>query len=109
MIQRPPRAKSTDTLFPYTTFCRARDEDLCGCLDVVQENHGCPECQKKDLHRETSTRTGVDPVALPGDAWASCWHARWAWSPANGMSQRTRSVKRRLPSVRQGWKRRPLR
>src|SRR3546814_370152 len=25
MIRRPPRATRTDTLFPYTTLCRARD------------------------------------------------------------------------------------
>src|SRR3546814_18833303 len=27
MIRRPPRSTRTDTLFPYTTLCRSRQED----------------------------------------------------------------------------------
>src|SRR3546814_6398480 len=27
MIRRPPRSTRTDTLFPYTTLCRSRDDE----------------------------------------------------------------------------------
>src|SRR3546814_4093547 len=45
MIRRPPRSTRTDTLFPYTTLCRAREavEDeavgAVGLIDAVG-NHG---------------------------------------------------------------------
>src|SRR3546814_9671865 len=32
MIRRPPRSTRTDTLFPYTTLCRAREQRLLHAL-----------------------------------------------------------------------------
>src|SRR3546814_7136526 len=36
LIRRPPRSTRTDTLFPYTTLFRSRDEQVTG---VVRESH----------------------------------------------------------------------
>src|SRR3546814_4352857 len=54
MIRRPPRSTRTDTLFPYTTLCRAREavEDeavgAVGLIDAVG-NHGDHEVVRHEV------------------------------------------------------------
>src|SRR3546814_14503362 len=70
MIRRPPRSTRTDTLFPYTTLFRSRDEpddvrDLRHGQDIVRSAAGGEPCPWARIGR----RRGCE--ARTADLWAA--------------------------------------
>src|SRR3546814_12334417 len=55
MIQAPPRSTRTDTLFPYTTLCRARQDRALARFDPVDRRVVGPVG-----HREQPLRIGAE-------------------------------------------------
>src|SRR3546814_7703912 len=79
MIRRPPRSTRTDTLFPYTTLFRSRDDllhrlEFGGGIDSVADavrGHGQAIFEEGDppgeQHREPDRPLDISQMAVPGE------------------------------------------
>src|SRR3546814_8129215 len=63
-IRRPPRSTRTDTLFPYTTLFRSRDD---GGVRKAREGAGSRDQPGRDAHCQTGQRDQLDPEPVEGE------------------------------------------
>src|SRR3546814_15811421 len=56
MIRRPPRATLTDTLFPYTTLVRSRND--AGAADNQRQAHQCSKLRQPNVHEKRGQNHG---------------------------------------------------
>src|SRR3546814_11165325 len=73
MIRRPPRSTRTDTLFPYTTLFRSRDEQAAGearegGADAEADGVDALDVDAQGLRRVRVLRGGADRLSEAGEA-----------------------------------------
>src|SRR3546814_13163304 len=68
MVRRPPRSTRTDTLFPYTTLFRSRDNGLIYESSQVSVNSGGKHTLFNAL---VATVDAGDEVLIPAPYWVS--------------------------------------
>src|SRR3546814_5509927 len=87
MIRRPPRSTRTDTLFPYTTLFRSRDETHRVELTVAGD-----EVHERVIERPTEIRT----VVVSGEVGKSLfWSARRQGLSGKAINQLTDEIFKR--------------